>query len=57
MSGTTLTRELELLTDTFGYDLDDLELFQLNAANAAFIDMDVRTEIMERISDAFLDAQ
>jgi len=57
MSGTTLTRELELLTETFGYDLDDLELFQLNAANAAFIDMDVRTEIMERITDAFADAQ
>ena len=53
MSGTTLTQELELLTETFGYDLDDLELFQLNAANAAFIDMDVRTEIIERISDAF----
>ena len=57
MSGTTLTRELELLTETFGYDIDDLELFQLNAANAAFIDMDVRTEIIERITDAFADAQ
>ena len=53
MSGTSLTRELELLTETFGYDLDDIELFQLNAANAAFIDMDVRTEIIERITDAF----
>jgi adenosine deaminase len=53
MSGTTLTRELELLTETFGYDLDDLELFQLNAANAGFMDMDVRAEIIERISDAF----
>jgi len=53
MSGTSLTRELELLTETFGYDLDDIELFQLNAANAAFIDMDIRTEIIERITDAF----
>ena len=53
MSGTTLTRELELLVDTFGYELDDLELFQINAANAAFIEMDVRTEIMDRISTGF----
>lgn len=53
MSGTTLTRELELLAETFNYDLDDLELFQLNAANAGFMDMDVRAEIIERISDAF----
>lgn len=56
MSGTSITRELELLTETFGYDLDDIELFQLNAANAAFIDMDVRTEIIERITDAFAKA-
>ena len=56
MSGTSTTRELELLTETFGYDLDDIELFQLNAANAAFIDMDVRTEIIERITDAFAQA-
>jgi adenosine deaminase len=56
MSGTSITRELELLTETFGYDLDDIELFQLNAANAAFIDMDVRTEIIERITDAFAQA-
>jgi len=53
MSGTTLTRELELLTDAFEYDLEDLELFQLNAANAAFIDMDIRSEIIERITDWF----
>lgn len=53
MSGTTVTRELELLVENFAYDLDDIELFQLNAANAAFIDMDIRTEIIERITDAF----
>ena len=34
-SGTTLTRELALLADAFGYDLDDFEIFQLNAAAAA----------------------
>jgi adenosine deaminase len=53
MSGTTLTRELKLLSEAFGYDLEDIELFQLNAANAAFIDMNIRTEIIERITDWF----
>ena len=37
MSGTSLTRELALLVDAFGYDLDDLETFQFNAAAAAFL--------------------
>jgi adenosine deaminase len=53
MSGTSLSRELELLSKAFGYDLEDMELFQLNAANAAFIDMDIRTEIIENITDWF----
>jgi adenosine deaminase len=53
MSGTTLTREIKLLSEAFGYDLEDIELFQLNAANAAFIDMNIRTEIIERITDWF----
>lgn len=53
MSGTTLSRELELLSKAFGYDLEDMELFQLNAANAAFIDMNIRTEIIENITDWF----
>jgi adenosine deaminase len=56
MSGTTITRELELLVDAFEYDLEDLELFQLNAANAAFIDMDIRSEIIERITEGFANA-
>lgn len=53
MSGTTLSRELELLSAAFGYDLEDIELFQLNAANASFIDMDIRSEIIEKITDWF----
>ena len=56
MSGTSITRELELLTEAFGYDIEDLELFQLNAANAAFIDMDIRSEIMDRITEGFAKA-
>ena len=53
MSGTTLSREIQLLSEAFGYDLEDIELFQLNAANASFIDMDIRSEIIERITDWF----
>ena len=56
MSGTSITRELELLTEAFGYDIEDLELFQLNAANSAFIDMEIRSEIMDRITEGFAKA-
>jgi adenosine deaminase len=52
-SGTTLTRELALLADAFGYDLDDLEAFQLNAAAAAFLPLDDREELAEQIEDGF----
>jgi adenosine deaminase len=56
MSGTSITRELELLSEAFGYDIEDLELFQLNAANASFIDMDIKSEIMDRITEGFAKA-
>lgn len=55
-SGTTLTRELALLADAFGYDLDDLEVFQLNAAAAAFLPLDDREELAELIEDGFDEA-
>jgi adenosine deaminase len=53
MSGTSLTRELELLVDTFGYNLDDLELFQINAAEGAFQAIDDREELIEMINEGF----
>ncbi len=37
MSRTTLSRELGLLADAFGYDLTDLRRFTLNAARSAFL--------------------
>lgn len=52
-SGTSLTRELALLSDAFGYDLDDLETFQLNAAAASFLPLDDREELAELIQDGF----
>lgn len=57
MSATTITRELQLLTEAFGYDLDDLEQFQLNAARAAFISIDERDALVERIEIAFAEAR
>ncbi|SJN34984.1 Adenosine deaminase [Microbacterium esteraromaticum] len=53
MSGTSLTRELALLVDTFGYDLDDLEAFQFNAASAAFLPVEEREELVEMIAEGF----
>jgi adenosine deaminase len=53
MSNTTLTKELGLLSEAFGYDLDDLEAFQLNAAAAAFLPAEDREELAERISAGF----
>lgn len=53
MSGTTLSRELSLLCDTFGYTLGDLEVFQLNAADASFLSLDERADLAEYISAEF----
>lgn len=53
MSRTSLTRELALLAETFDYDLDDLEAFQLNAAAAAFLSVEEREELIEVIAEGF----
>lgn len=53
MTGTTISQELKMLVDTFGYDLTDLEVFQLNAAASAFLPIDDREELADRISAGF----
>ncbi len=53
MSGTSLTKELEILVDTFGYTLADLEQFQLNAAESAFQGLPEREELMDMIEIGF----
>jgi adenosine deaminase len=53
MSGTTLSRELSLIADAFGYDLADLENFQLNAAAAAFLPLEDRDELADAIVAGF----
>lgn len=53
MSATSLSRELALLSETFDYDLSDLEVFQLNAAAAAFLPVEDREELADLIIDGF----
>jgi adenosine deaminase len=53
MSGTSLSRELALLTEAFDYDLDDLLTFQLNAAEASFLPVEDREALADRISSGF----
>lgn len=53
MSNTTLTKELGVLAHTFGYDALDLEIFQLNAAAAAFLPSEEREELAQRIVQGF----
>ncbi|MEN9749049.1 MAG: hypothetical protein RL149_127, partial [Actinomycetota bacterium] len=53
MSNTTISKELQLLVNNFGYDIDDIEQFQLNAADATFQSVDAREELAEVIADGF----
>ena len=53
MSATSLTKEIGILADTFGYDADDILAFQLNAAEAAFLPLEDREALIERIVTGF----
>jgi adenosine deaminase len=46
MSGTSMSREMALLSSAFGYGLDDLQWFTLNAMKSAFIPFDERLAII-----------
>ncbi|MBA2573988.1 MAG: adenosine deaminase [Nocardioidaceae bacterium] len=49
MSGTTMSREMELLAAAFGYDLDDMRWFTVNAMKSAFLPFDERLDLIERV--------
>lgn len=53
MSATTLSRELALLAEAFDYGAEDLRVFQLNAANAAFLPVEDRERLADLIEDGF----
>jgi adenosine deaminase len=49
MSGTSMSRELQLLVDTFGYGPRELRLFAVNAMKSAFLPFDERLALIERV--------
>lgn len=53
MSGTSLSREIANLAEVFGYDLDNVLEWQLNAINAAFLPSDERDELSEFVLAAY----
>ena len=53
MSRTTLSRELALLSEAFGYGLADLQRFSVNAAKSAFLPFDKRLVLIERVKAGF----
>ncbi len=46
MSDTSMTHEMELLSEAFGYGLDDLQWFAVNAMKSAFVPFDERLAII-----------
>jgi adenosine deaminase len=49
MSGTTMSREMGLLVDAFGYDMTDLRWFTINAMKSAFLPFDERLAIIDEV--------
>jgi adenosine deaminase len=49
MSGTTMSREMELLADAFGYDLTKIQWYTVNAMKSAFLPFDERLRIIDGV--------
>jgi len=49
MSGTSMSREMALLSDAFGYDLADLRWFSVNAMKSAFLPFDERLAMIDDV--------
>jgi adenosine deaminase len=47
MSGTSMTAEMSKLVEAFGYGVDDLRWFTINAMKSAFLPFDERLEIID----------
>ena len=48
MSGTSMTGEMHKLVEAFGYGLEDLRWFTINAMKSSFLPFDQRLEIIDR---------
>jgi adenosine deaminase len=49
MSGTSLSREMQLMVDQHGWGLDDLRRVTVNAMKSAFLPFDERLDLIERV--------
>lgn len=49
MSGTSMSREMQLLVDEAGWTIDDLRWVTINALKSAFLPFDERLEIIEHV--------
>ncbi len=49
MSGTSMSREMQLLSDAFGYGLDELRWFTINAMKSAFLPFDERLALISDV--------
>src|SRR3954447_1171657 len=47
MSGTSMTREMAALVEAFGYGIDDLRWFTINAMKSAFVHFDERLDMID----------
>jgi adenosine deaminase len=49
MSDTSMSKEMGALVDAFGYGLDDLRWFTINAMKSAFLRFDQRLRIIDEV--------
>jgi adenosine deaminase len=49
MSGTSMSREMRLLNETFGWDLDEMRWMTVNAMKSAFLPFNQRLDLIERV--------
>ena len=56
MSGTSMTREMQLLTEAFDYELEDLRWFTINAMKSSFLPFDERLRIINEVVKPGYDA-
>ncbi len=49
MSGTSMTREMQLLVDEAGWSIEDLRWATINAMKSAFLPFDERLEVIEHV--------
>ncbi len=49
MSGTSMSREMRLLAEAFGWDLDEIRWATVNAMKSAFLPFNQRLDLIERV--------